>query len=300
MILVVGATGLVGGEVCRRLVANGERVRALVRTTSDPTKVGMLEALGVEISRGDLRERATLDAACRDMSAVVATASSMPFSYQPGENDIRTTDLDGVSALIEAAKLAGVRRVVYTSLSGNLELVFPLRNTKRAIETRLIESGLDYTVLRPSFFMEVWLSPVVGFDPELGNVTVYGDGTRPISWISAPDVAEFAARSAIAGGPSATLELGGPEPLTPKEVVRVFERISGRTFDITHVPQEALLIRQTMATDEMEQSFAGLMRCYAQGDVIDMGRTLRAVPVELTSVKTYAEQVLGRLPIPTI
>ncbi len=300
MILVVGATGLVGGEVCRRLVANGERVRALVRTTSDPTKVGMLEALGVEISRGDLRERATLDAACRDMSAVVATASSMPFSYQPGENDIRTTDLDGVSALIEAAKLAGVRRVVYTSLSGNLELVFPLRNTKRAIETRLIESGLDYTVLRPSFFMEVWLSPVVGFDPELGNVTVYGDGTRPISWISAPDVAEFAARSAIAGGPSATLELGGPEPLTPKEVVRVFERISGRTFDIAHVPQEALLIRQTMATDEMEQSFAGLMRCYAQGDVIDMGRTLRAVPVELTSVEAYAEQVLGRLPIPTI
>jgi NADH dehydrogenase len=299
MILVVGATGHVGGEVCRRLVASGERVRALVRTASDPAKVAMLESLGVGTIRGDLRQRATLDAACRGVSVVVATASSMPFSYRPGENDIRTTDLDGVSALIEAARLAGVRRFVYTSLSGNLEIVCPLRNAKRAIETRLIASGLDYTILRPSFFMEVWLSPTVGFDPELGSATIYGDGTRPISWISAPDVAEFAARSAVAGGPSATLELGGPEPLTPKEVIRVFERISGRTFDIQHVQQDALLTRQTLATDEMEQSLAGLMRCYALGDLIDMGRTLQAMPVTLTSVESYAERILGKAPVTT-
>ena len=84
MILVVGATGLVGGDVCRRLAASGTAVRALVRATSDPARVAALEALGVETVVGDLRDPASLAEACRDASAVICTASSMPFGYEPG------------------------------------------------------------------------------------------------------------------------------------------------------------------------------------------------------------------------
>ena len=58
-----------------------------------------------------------------------------------------------------------------------------------------------------------------------------------------------------------------------------------------HVPEEALAQQQQEATDPMQQSFSGLMRCVAQGDAIDMGPTLEAIPIELTSVKQYAQGV---------
>ena len=59
---------------------------------------------------------------------------------------------------------AGVGQLVYTSFSGQMDLDFPLRNAKRVVEQHLKESGLTYTILRPSFFDEVWLSPALGFD----------------------------------------------------------------------------------------------------------------------------------------
>ena len=80
--LVVGATGLVGSEVCKQLAATGQAVRALVRTPSDPGKVRKLEAEGVEIVTGDLRDPASLAAACRGVDVVITTASSMPFALQ--------------------------------------------------------------------------------------------------------------------------------------------------------------------------------------------------------------------------
>jgi NADH dehydrogenase len=284
---------MVGGEVCRRLVAKGKPVRALVRTTSDSAKVEALQALGVELVQGDLRDRASLEAACQGVRAVISTASSMPFSYQPGENDIQAVDLGGLKTLIAAAQAADVSRFVYTSFSDQIDLDFPLRNAKRAVEQRLRDSGLVSTVLRPSYYMEVWLSPAVGFDAANATANLYGDGHAPISWISYQDVAQFAVESLEnPAARFATLELGGPEALSPLQVVRLFEEIGGQSFAVQHVPQDALKAQQEGSTDPMEQSFAGLMLCYAQGDAIEMGATLEAFPLQLTSVREYASSVL--------
>jgi len=291
--LVVGATGMVGSEICTRLMAQGKAVRALVRSTSDPAKVSHLKALGVETMQGDLRNRASLEAACRGVETVMTTASSMPFTYKPGENDIRTTDLAGEMSLIDAAKAAKVRHFVYTSFSGNLDLDFPLRNAKRAVERYLKASGLTYTILRPSCFMEVWLSPAVGFDAANAKAAIYGDGTKPLSWITTRDVAAFAVASL--GNPAArnaTLELGGPEALTPLQVVKIFEAAQGRKFDVQFVPADALKAQQIAATDPMQQSFAGLMRCVAAGDAIEMKEMLKTFPVKLMSVKEYIQQMM--------
>jgi len=292
MNLVVGATGMVGGEICRQLVAAGKPTRALVRSTSDPAKVQALRELGVEVVEGDVRDRASLDAACAGATAVISTVSSMPFSYQPGENDIETVDLNGVKALIDAAVGAGVEHLVYTSFSGQIDLGFPLRNAKRAVEAYLKRSGLTYTVLRPSYYMEVWLSPAVGFDAANAKAQIYGMGEEPVSWISFRDVARFAVASLDnPAARNAVLELGGPEALTPNQVVSIFERASGKTFEVQHVPADALTTQQEGATDPMQQSFSGLMRCYAEGDPIDMAETGKAFPFECTSVEQYATGV---------
>lgn len=290
MILVVGATGLVGSDVCRRLRARRSPVRALVRATSDPAKVEALRALGVEVVAGDLRDPASLAEACRDVSTVISTASSMPFGYEPGVNDISTTDHAGTVHLVDAARSAGVvERFVYVSFSKNMDLDFPLRNAKRTVEDHLRLSGLTYTILRPSYFMEVWLSPAVGFDAAHAKATIYGTGANPISWISLADVAEFAVQCLDnPAARNATIELGGPEALTPLQVVATFEQAYGRPFATEHVTAEALVAQQQATTDPMQQSFTGLMRCYAAGDPIDMGGTLARFPVELTSVGEFA------------
>ena len=187
---------------------------------------------------------------------------------------------------------AGVEQFVYTSFT--MELDFPLHNAKRAVEQHLKESGLGYTILRPGYFMEVWLSPAVGFDAANATAQVYGSGENPVSWISVPDIAQFAVASL--GHPAArnaTIELGGPEALSQLATIQIFEQVGGRPFEVQYVPAEALEQQQRTSTDGMQQSFAGLMRCYAAGDPIDMQETLRTFPVQLTSVQDYAERALG-------
>jgi uncharacterized protein YbjT (DUF2867 family) len=299
MILVVGATGLVGGEVCRQLTAAGMPVRALIRTTSNPDSIDGLRSLGVDTVIGDVRDSASLTSACRGADAIISTVSSMPFSYQAGVNDIAAVDLDGLRRLISAASETGVRRFVYTSFSGHIDLQFPLSIAKRTIEGVLMASRLDWTILRPSYFMEVWLTPATGFDAEHGKATLFGSGQSPISYISTRDVAAFCVTSLLSASTSrATIELGGPEAISPLNVVGLFEEAMGHKIDVTLVPESELEAQQSAATDPMAKSFIGLQRCYARGDAIDMTRTSTLLLRSMRTVREHARS-MGRHPVTT-
>ena len=287
MNLIVGATGLLGTEICRLLAAGGKPARALVRPTSDQSKVAQLESLNVEIARGDLKHRSSLDAACRGVSAVISTASST-LSRQEGDS-IQTVDLEGQLNLIDAAKAAHVSHFVLISFP-QVDVEFPLQAAKRAVEDHLKSSGLTYTILQPTFFMEVWLSPALGFDAANAKAQIYGSGENKISWISYKDVANFAIASLDnPEARNAVIELGGPEALSPLEVVQIFEKLKGRKFDIQHVPEEALREQRESASDPLQQSFAGLMLYYSRGNIINMQETLQKFPVQLTSIRDYAQ-----------
>lgn len=293
MTLVVGATGMVGTEICRLLAASGKPVTGLVRASSNPAKVETLQSCGVGIVQGDLRDRASLDAACRGVTHIISTASSMPFGYAPGENTPQLTDKDGCLRLIDAARDAGVRQFVYTSFPP-MAVSFPLQDAKRAVEARLRDSGLAYTILRPTYFTEVWLSPAVGFDHASRRAAIYGDGRNAISWISFLDVAQFAVASLDhPAARNATVELGGPEGIAPRRVIEIFEAAGGKTFDVTHVTVDALRDQLAAATDPMQKSFVALMLGYAAATAIDMTATLKAFPVQLRTVEAYARSVMA-------
>ena len=292
MILVVGATGLLGSETCRLLAVAAKPFRALVRPTSDKNKVAQLQSLGAEIVQGDLRDHPSLDAACKGVNAIISTASAT-VSRQEGDS-IQTVDLEGQLSLIDAAKTAGVSQFILVSFSpGAIE--FPLQAAKRSVEQHLRQSRLNYTILQPTCFMEVWLSPALGFDTANAKAQIYGSGENKINWISYRDVAKFATASLDnPAARDAVIELGGPESLSPLEVVRIFEQAQGRTFEIQYVPDEALLAQLKSAGDSLQQSFAGLMLYYSAGSVIDMRETLQNFPVQLTSVKDYAQALQNR------
>ncbi len=138
--------------------------------------------------------------------------------------------------------------------------------------------------------MEVWLSPVLGFDYPNAKATIYGDGNNKISWIAIKDVASFAV--AVLDNPAATnkiIELGGPEALSPLEAVNIFETTKGTKFVLQFVPMEALKAQRDAAQDPLSESFATLMLGVVNGSEIDMKNTLDDFPIKLTSVIDYAK-----------
>jgi NADH dehydrogenase len=295
MVLVAGATGLVGAEVCRQLTAQGAQVRALVRETSAAARVAGLEQAGVEVVRGDLRRRGSLDAACRGIEAVVSTVSSMPFSWQ-ADNTITDVDVGGQKNLIEAARSGGVRRLVFVSFPDDPQVQFALGRAKRATEKLLKTSGMEYTSLWANWFMEVWLSPAFGFDYNAGKAAVFGDGSNRLSWVSFVDVARTAAAAVTAeAARNSVLPVGGPEALSPLEVVRIFEKQAGRKWSVDHVPLDALRAQKAEAPDEVKEAVAALQIMYASSRVA-MDPTTYLVRSRLTTVADYARSVLARVP----
>jgi uncharacterized protein YbjT (DUF2867 family) len=289
MVLVAGATGLVGSEVCQRLIRRGERVRALVRATSSNEKTEALRASGVELWIGDLKDPQSIVAACRGVNAVISTASST-LTRQPGDS-IESVDAAGQLHLVNAAK--GVGRFLFVSFRRPPGISFPLSDAKEQVENAV--TSLNFTVIQASWFMEVWLSPALGFDYVNAAARIYGPGTSPISWVSFRDVAEICA--VALRHPAAerrTIEFGGPEALSPLEVVARFERIGGRPFRLEHVSEADLLSQFEGATDSMQKSFVGLMLGYLHGDAINMASVVDTFGIKLTNVNEYARSVLGK------
>ena len=139
----------------------------------------------------------------------------------------------------------------------------------------------------------MWLTPTVGFDYFHGRARIYGNGLKAINWVSYRDVAEFCIAPilrSVAG--RSVLAVGGPEALTPLEVVKIFEEESGRRFEVETISEAKLREQLDSANDSLGKSFVGLTLQYARGDVIDSTGLLEWIPVRQKSVREYARTVL--------
>ena len=286
MDLVVGATGLVGQQVALSLRQRGRQVRAIVRRGRNHEKAKPLISAGIDIVDADLTKHQSLQSACTGIETVVCTATSMPHGREDG---LRRVDLEGVLALIDSAERARVHHFIYTSYSGNIREDSPLETAKRSCENRLLSGRMRATILRPSYFMEVWLSPALGFDPANGRARICGTGDAKIDYISLNDVAAFAVAAAKKlPDKSIVLELGGPERLSQLDAVRIFEQIFGGKIELDRVPVAALE-EQHRSSDPLQKTFAALMLAYAKGDTIPGGlETARQYGIKLRSVSDCA------------
>jgi NADH dehydrogenase len=236
MILVVGASGRLGGVVTRQLLARGEPVRAMARR---PAPLAELEQQGAQLVVGDVRDATVVQQACQGADRVLATFQGVD---SPGRDAPRTIDGVGTRLLIDAAKAAGVRHFVLTSLQGaRPDHPVEFYRLKYAAEEHLRQSGLSYTILRPTAFMELW-GTLIG-EPVLrtGKATIFGRGKNPVNFISVDDVAHLALLALDdAEARGRVIEIGGPENLTLEQVVATFERVSGRTAQRTYIPLPAM------------------------------------------------------------
>lgn len=289
LILVVGATGFVGKEIVLRLRKKEANVRAMVRGGSSRAEGRPLADAGAWIVGGDLTQPDSLAKACSSVHTVICTATSMPHGKDDG---LRRIDHDGILSLISAAQNSGVKKFVYLSYSGTIRHDSPLETAKRDCEKRLLASSMQVVILRPTCFMEMWLSPALGFDAQGGSARVFGTGQAPISYISAFDVADFAVAAALAHhSGNEVLELGGPEPVSQLQAVHIFESVLHKKINVQHVPVEALQ-QQHQSSDPLQKTFAALTLAAAAGDVIPTARDNAArYGVKLHSVLEYAKSL---------
>ena len=234
MILIVGGSGTLGKMLASRLVGAGHAVRIMTRT---PSKVAAGPAEGSDVVKGDLLDPDSLIRACQGADVIVTAAHSI---LGRGPNASMHVDGAGQCRLIDTARAVGVRRFVYVSAheSDPAYQRVPFFRIKHRVEHYLRESGLAWTILRPTAFMDLHAHVLIG-EPILkkGKVVLFGRGEQPRNFVAASDVAEIAFRSltepSFAGQ---TIDIGGPEILSSNEVVRVYERRTGRRAQVTHAP----------------------------------------------------------------
>jgi len=290
MILVAGATGVLGSEIVRRLLSRGEKVRAMVRSTSNPEAVTKLRRAGAETVVADLKDRGSLGPACKGVDAVITGVTAITTAKEG--DSFNATDGEGNKALVDAAREAGVRKFVLVSFDTRLVPDCPLQSAKKSAEDHLKKSGLDYTILHPSLFFESWLGPMLFADPVAGTAKIYGSGTQPIRYIAVADVAELAVQSVTNPAASnATVPFGGPEEISQRDAVGIFEKAFGKKFSVTELPEEALEAQWKAAQNPFEKSFAALMFGVARG--LDTGTLppFDKFPMKMTSPRDYVRRL---------
>jgi NADH dehydrogenase len=290
MILVVGATGMLGGLISRQLLAQGRHVRVFVRDYSQSghfarrglaTYARSLVSAGGHPVYGDLRQRLTVNAALERVKTVITTASAI---MREAEDSIEDVDLRGTQSLIEAAKAAGVEHFIYISAYG-ADPSSPIAwlQAKGQTETRLKESGLTYTILAPDAYMEILPDMVVGKRVMYSQpATLVGEGSRRHCFISNGDVAEFAV-SAV-DNPSAHNQvhaLGGPEAFSFQDVVKTYERV-------TYLPIAINLVESGEQVPDLPGQLSAVMEGLETYDSeFDTSEVALTYGVKLTSLEEF-------------
>ena len=288
MILVVGANGVLGRETVRQLLAMDERVRAAARV---PGSVADLKQRGAEVVHADLIDPASLAAACNGIDAVLAAAHSV---MGVGKYASDRVDGAGHRALIDAAKVAGVKRFVYSSACGaSPQHPVDFFRTKVAVEEYLARSGLDFTILRPTAFMEWHVHRLLGQSiVETGKTTIFGRGDNPINFIAASDVARFAVLALTDPRMNGrTLEIGGPDNVTKREVVHMYENVLGRSASVRHVPVAAMRVMAPLVRP-FSPVVSRLMSVSVWSDTSDQTFDVGKIPGEYRPPSTHVEDFI--------
>ncbi len=232
MLLLTGATGLVGSAVLRRLVAEGAEVRCLVR---NPRGLGA-QRVRVQIALGDLTDPPSFRNALRGVHTVVHLAAAI--RDQPHGS---IEEINGIATwrMVEAAERSGVERFVFFSVLGaSTHQRARLLRAKALAEQAVRESRLRSTVFAPSIVYapgDPWLTLLERL-ALLPLMPVSGRGRATYQPIWVEDVADCVIASLRQPEGHARYELAGPEQLSHNEIVRTVLRSLNRTRPLLHVP----------------------------------------------------------------
>lgn len=313
MILVIGATGQLGTAVVRRLTAAGQPVRAFVRRGS---RHEHLRGPGVDLAFGDLREPASVDTACRGARVVIATANAV---VPEGRSSFASVEGQGYATLIDACQRHRIDQFIFVStpITPHDEAV-PVFRYKRLNELRLQASGLSYTVLQSSLFMDDWFAfigdasaargaeaatihrrywflqafmrAVGGLIDKRGIALIPGSRRVRHAFIALDDVAEFLVRSVGRDDMRrAICQIGGPQVLAWDEVIEIYARVLGKPVRGIFVPSGVFRAQRALLApfSEAAADIMGLNWLVGYDTPYDATALAARLGVPLTSVEQF-------------
>jgi nucleoside-diphosphate-sugar epimerase len=241
-VLVTGASGLVGRRLVARLLASGRVVTAFVRRPGSPD--GSAGA-GLRLAVGDVTDADAVTRAVRGCDAVVHLANA---SGVVDEAHAHAVNVGGTEHVMEAARRAGVRRVVFTStVSATRARVGPYGRTKRLAEERVRGAGVPFVILRPSLVYGAGETGLVGSLARhlrtLPVMPVIGDGRIEIDPVHLDDLCSVIetclVRDDVLGQ---TYDVVGPDRVTLDDFLRRLGAVLGVRRPLVHLPARASLL----------------------------------------------------------
>jgi uncharacterized protein YbjT (DUF2867 family) len=253
IIAIAGGSGFIGRAIVRRLAAiPGLTVRVLTR---DPERVRVRLAVEgkVDFVAADVNDPARLATAIAGADTIV---NAVQFDGYPIEQPSRgltfnRVDYGGTVALIAAAKAAGVANFIYISgAAADERSPNPAFRAKGRAERALRDSGLAFTILRPSLVYGPEDRVVSGLAKAIRMTPVMvvpGNGQQKMQPLLVDDLAACVALAIGGRGRNGIYEVGGPDPMTFDELVRLVMEIAGHKRPIVHAPESLLLIAGAVA-----------------------------------------------------
>ena len=248
MLLLTGATGLAGSFIANEFVRCREPVRILVRNRAKAK--GLEKVPTVEIVNGDMSRESSLGSALDGVDrALMISAPLMDM-------------VETQSKFIDACKAAGVRHVIkFSGLGARRDTAFPFGLMHKEIEEYLEKSGLAWTHLRPTGFMQEYLREAPSIIKEGAFYLALGDARlNPIDLVDVAKVSFLLLRNG--GHEGARLPMTGPEALTMAEVADRISRAMGRT--VRYVAVSPTERRQTLMLHGIPPEFADALNKQVQ------------------------------------
>jgi uncharacterized protein YbjT (DUF2867 family) len=262
MIIVAGGSGRLGTLLVTRLAARGLAVRVLTR---DPTRARHLDGVATEIVEGDVRDKESLNRAIGGTTTVVSAVHGFA-----GRGRVSPSSVDriGNANLVGAAAAVEAQVVLMSVVGASRDHEMELFRAKWAAEQHLRASGVPWTIVRATAYVELWAEI-------MAKPIVFGRGENPINFVSVGDVAAVVERAVV--DPELRgkiLEVGGPQDTTFNELAELLQQIRGRSAPIRHIPRRLLRsgapfsrrARAALAMDSIDMTFdaAPARRAFAE------------------------------------
>lgn len=262
MIVIAGGTGTLGTRLVPRLIGQGHAVRVLTR---DMARARHLAANGIEVVQSDVRDPASLDQALRGADTIISAVSG----FAERGTSPASVDQAGNANLIGAAARAGAAFILMSVVGASPSHPIGLFRAKHAAEVTLRGSGIPWTIVRATAFMETWAAVMGQTLQTTGKIVVFGRGDNPVNFVSVTDVAALVVRAATDSAlDGQAINLGGPENLTLNQVAGLVNECTGRRAAVWHLPRPALRLMASLGV--VKPVLARKARAALVMDTIDM------------------------------
>lgn len=229
-LLIIGGTGTLGRQIVLQALTKGYKVRCLVRNFR---KASFLKEWGVELVYGDLTRPETIPPCLKGITAIIDASTSRPDELEA----LKKVDWDGKLSLIEAAKVANIKRFIFFSAQNAEQFKnIPLMRLKSGIEKKLKQSNIPYTIFRLTGFyqglIEQYAIPILEKLP----IWVTNENTY-ISYMDTQDIAKFCLRSLqIPKTINQTFFLSGSKGWVSSEIINLCEQLAGQQAKVQKIP----------------------------------------------------------------